>query len=180
MSFCRSSILNDSTTTFTGGSLEDNKSTEIDSDNHIETMYRQNTVQSSIKFVSKKNVSSPLKLHPKSLKIELGSPRRSSWRSEGSAEFFKASPGSQKVTPNLFQALPIQQKRTQNHKSRVPVTFKGPAAGGEALKIRRTPEGGKRRDRTRTESAESASPGDPAPAAGPSKKHLQNHSKIRP
>ena len=31
-----------------GGSLEDNKSTEIDSDNHIETMYRQNPVQSTI------------------------------------------------------------------------------------------------------------------------------------
>ena len=28
-----------------GGSLKYNKSTEIDSDNHIETMYRQNTVQ---------------------------------------------------------------------------------------------------------------------------------------
>ena len=31
-----------------GGSLEDNESTEIDSDNHIETMYRQNTAQSTI------------------------------------------------------------------------------------------------------------------------------------
>ena len=31
-----------------GGSLEDNKSTDTDSDNHIETMYRQNTVQSTI------------------------------------------------------------------------------------------------------------------------------------
>jgi hypothetical protein len=31
-----------------GGSLEDNKSTEIDSDNHIETMHRQNNVQSTI------------------------------------------------------------------------------------------------------------------------------------
>ena len=31
-----------------GGTLEDNKSTEIDSDNHIETMYRQNTVQRTI------------------------------------------------------------------------------------------------------------------------------------
>ena len=31
-----------------GGSLEDNKSTEIDSDNHIETMYRKNTAQSTI------------------------------------------------------------------------------------------------------------------------------------
>ena len=31
-----------------GGSLEDNKSTDIDSDNHIETMYRQNIVQSMI------------------------------------------------------------------------------------------------------------------------------------
>ena len=31
-----------------GGSLEDNKSTKIDSDNHIETMYRQNTVQGTI------------------------------------------------------------------------------------------------------------------------------------
>ena len=80
---------------------------------------------SKVGFVSKNDVSSPLKLHPKSLKIELGSPRRPSWRSEGPAEFFKAPPGSQKVTPNVFQALPIQQKRTQNHKSRVPVTFKG-------------------------------------------------------
>ena len=31
-----------------GGSLEDTKSTEIDSDNHIETMHRQNNVQSRI------------------------------------------------------------------------------------------------------------------------------------
>ena len=31
-----------------GGSLEDNKSTEIDSDNHIETMHGQITVQSTI------------------------------------------------------------------------------------------------------------------------------------
>ena len=31
-----------------GGSLEDTKSTEIDSDNHIETMHRQNNVQSTI------------------------------------------------------------------------------------------------------------------------------------
>ena len=31
-----------------GGSLEDNKSTKIDSDNHIETTHRQNTVQSTI------------------------------------------------------------------------------------------------------------------------------------
>ena len=97
---------------------------------------------SKVRFVSKNDVYSRLKLHPKSLKIELGRPRRSSWRSEGPAEFFKASPGSQKVTPNLFQALPIQQKRTQNNKSRVQVTFKGPAAGGEALKIRRTPARG--------------------------------------
>ena len=31
-----------------GGTLEDNKSTEIDSDNHIETMYRQNIARSEI------------------------------------------------------------------------------------------------------------------------------------
>ena len=31
-----------------GGSLEDTKSTEIDSDNHIETMHRQNNVLSTI------------------------------------------------------------------------------------------------------------------------------------
>ena len=31
-----------------GGSLKDNKSIEIDSDNYIETMHRQNTVQSAI------------------------------------------------------------------------------------------------------------------------------------
>ena len=31
-----------------GGSLEDNKSTEINSDDHIETTYQQNTVQSTI------------------------------------------------------------------------------------------------------------------------------------
>ena len=31
-----------------GGSLEDNKFTEIDSDNQIDTMHRQNTVQSAI------------------------------------------------------------------------------------------------------------------------------------
>jgi hypothetical protein len=30
-----------------GGSLKDNKSTRIASDNHIETMYRQNTIQST-------------------------------------------------------------------------------------------------------------------------------------
>ena len=143
MFFCRSSILNDCARFswfFTlWRFLEDNKSTKIDSDNHIETRHRQNTVQSTICI--KNDVSSPPKLHPKSLKIEVGSPRRSSWRSEGPTEFFKASPGSQKVTPNLFHALLIQQKRTQNHKSRVQVTFKGPAAGGEALKIRRTPLG---------------------------------------
>ena len=41
-----------------GGSLEDTKSTEIDSDNHIETMHRQNNVQSTI--CSKKIMSPAL------------------------------------------------------------------------------------------------------------------------
>ena len=43
-----------------GGSLEDNKSTKIDSYNHIESMHRQNTVQSTI--CSKKLCLQPSKI----------------------------------------------------------------------------------------------------------------------
>ena len=138
MSFCRSSFLNDSTTIFMVFQVLEVPWKTINPPKSIPIITLKLCIDktpSKVRFVSKNYVSSPLKLHPKSLKIELGSPKRSSWRSKGSAEFFKASPCSQKITPNLFQALPIQQKRAQNHKSRVPLTFKGPAAGGEALKI---------------------------------------------
>jgi hypothetical protein len=43
-----------------GGSLKDNKSTRIASDNHIETMYRQNTIQST--FCIKKWCRLPSKI----------------------------------------------------------------------------------------------------------------------
>ena len=93
-----------------GSSLGDNKSTEIDADNHIETMYRQNTIQSTICI--KNDVPSPFKLHPKSLKIELGSPRRSSWRSWGGpgAPF---APQRQFNTKNHGQSAPKMIPRLQ-------------------------------------------------------------------
>ena len=72
---------------------------------------------SKVRFVSKHDVSSHLKLHPKSLKIELGSPRRSSWRSEGPAEFFKASPGSQNLSQKAVPGNPNTAKT--NTKSQV-------------------------------------------------------------
>ena len=121
MLFCRSSFLNDSTTIFMVFHVLEVPWKTINPPKLIPIItskLRIDKTPSKARFVSKNYVSSHLKLHPKSLKVEVGSPRRSSWRSEGPAEFFKASPGSQKVTPNLFQALPIQQKRTQNHKSR--------------------------------------------------------------
>ena len=135
MSFCRSSILNDSTTMFMVFQILEVPWKTINPPKLIPIITLElcfEKTPSKVRFVSKNDVFSPLKLHPKSLKIELGSPGSSSWRSEGFAEFFEASPGSQKVTPNLFQALPLQQKRTQNHRSRVPVSLEGPAAGGRS------------------------------------------------
>ena len=131
MSFCRASFWNDGTTILMVFQVLEVPWKTITPPKLIPIITLKLCIDktpSTVRFVSNNDVSSPLKLHPKSLKIEPGSPRRSSWRSKGSAEFFKASPGSQKVPPNLFQALPIQQKRTQNHKSRVPVTLQG--AGG--------------------------------------------------
>ena len=58
-------------------SLEDNKSTEIDSEYHIQLCIDK--TPSKVRFVSKNDVVCPLKLDSKSLKIELGTAMRSPW-----------------------------------------------------------------------------------------------------
>ena len=138
MSFCRSSFLNDSTTIFMvfqvlgvpWKTINPLKLIPI-----ITFKLHINKTLSKVRFVSKTDVSSPLKLHPKSLKIELGTP----WSPPGDPKVPQSSSkhlqALKKYLRKLFQAIPIQQKRTQNHRSRAPVTLEGPAAGGEALKI---------------------------------------------
>ena len=158
MSFCRSSFLNDSTTIFVVFQVLEVPWKTINPPNLITIITLKlciDKILSKVRFVSKNGVSSPLKLHPKSLKIELGSPRKSSWRSEGPAELFKASIGSQKVVaksayaqfpyfsvstnpaalapsqqPAASSQQPASQPASQPAISQLP---KGPAAGAKPL-----------------------------------------------
>ena len=83
MFFCRSSILNDSTTIFMVFQVLEAPWKTINPPKLILISTLKPCIDktpSKVRFVSKNDVSSPLKLHPRSLKIEVGSPRRASWR----------------------------------------------------------------------------------------------------
>ena len=115
MSFCRSSILNDNTTIFMFFQVLEAPWKTINPPKLIPIITLKPCIDktpSKVRFVSKSDVSSPLKLHPKTLKIELGTPMRPPWRSKAPAKFFKAFPSSQKGPAECFKASPSSQKVT--------------------------------------------------------------------